>query len=181
MILQNVCISEDWVLMCNYFTGGTHKHFVLEKTKHDLVYNFSIAGSKMRSTQHKHKQKTLCQEWKLLTCEETYSMQSSNFDSIGIKPSLFTDKVGEFSFCNDKANVRLEVSTKTIIIFKLLVFMIKNIFFSISFALSPQQWCVVCNFRPGGITHLFSIFQRCQVGRKINLISYSVNTFLENS
>lgn len=33
-------------------------------------------------------------------------MQSSNFDSIGIKPSLFTDKVGEFSFCIDKEKER---------------------------------------------------------------------------
>lgn len=44
----------------------------------------------------------------VLTCEETYSMQSSNFDSIGIKPSLFTDKVGEFSFCKDKEKARFE-------------------------------------------------------------------------
>lgn len=29
-------------------------------------------------------------------------MQSSNFDSIGIKPSLFTDKVDELSFCREK-------------------------------------------------------------------------------
>lgn len=36
---------------------------------------------------------------KELTCAETYSMQSSNFDNIGIKPSPFTDKTGEFSFC----------------------------------------------------------------------------------
>lgn len=43
----------------------------------------------------------LCRKCKLLTCDETYSMQSSNFESIGIKPSLFTDKVGEFSFCKD--------------------------------------------------------------------------------
>ena len=41
-------------------------------------------------------------EHELLTCEETYSMQSSNLDNIGIKPSLFTDKVGEFSFCEHK-------------------------------------------------------------------------------
>lgn len=53
----------------------------------------------MRSAHTEYK---LWGECKLLTCEETYSMQSSNFDSIGIKPSLFTDKVGEFSFCKDK-------------------------------------------------------------------------------
>lgn len=41
-------------------------------------------------------------EFKLLTWEETYSMQSSSFDSIGIKPSLFTDNVGEFNFCKDR-------------------------------------------------------------------------------
>lgn len=34
------------------------------------------------------------------TCDETYSMQSSNLESMGIKPSLFTDNVEEFSFCN---------------------------------------------------------------------------------
>lgn len=39
-------------------------------------------------------------------------MQSSNFDSIGIKPSLFTDKVGEFSFCKDKEKARVGVNTK---------------------------------------------------------------------
>lgn len=48
-------------------------------------------------------------ERKLLTCEETYSTQSSSFDSIGIKPSLFTDKVGEFSFCKDKEKDSFEV------------------------------------------------------------------------
>lgn len=48
------------------------------------------------------KEMDCCQKCQILTCEETYSMQSSNFDSIGIKPSLFTDKVGEFSFCREK-------------------------------------------------------------------------------
>lgn len=46
---------------------------------------------------------------KILTCAETYSMQSSNFDSIGTKPSLFTDKVGEFSFCKDSEKAGREI------------------------------------------------------------------------
>lgn len=45
----------------------------------------------------------------LLTCDETYSMQSSNLDNIGIKPSLFTDKVGEFSFCKNKIKTKIKV------------------------------------------------------------------------
>lgn len=52
----------------------------------------SPRGDKMRSAQKEVKLR------QILTCEETYSMQSSSFDSIGIKPSLFTDRVGEFSF-----------------------------------------------------------------------------------
>lgn len=37
-------------------------------------------------------------------------MQSSNLDNIGIKPSLFIDKVGEFNFCKNK---RIVLKVKT--------------------------------------------------------------------
>ena len=38
----------------------------------------------------------------ILTFEETYSIQSSSFESTGINSSLFTERVGEFSFWGDK-------------------------------------------------------------------------------
>lgn len=47
-----------------------------------------------------------------LTCAETYSMQSSNFDNIGIKPSPFTDKTGEFSFCKDREKTGFRINSK---------------------------------------------------------------------
>lgn len=38
-------------------------------------------------------------------------MQSSNFDNIGIKPSLLTDKTGEFSFCKDTKKKKLDAAS----------------------------------------------------------------------
>lgn len=40
----------------------------------------------------------------LLTCDETYSMHSSNLESIGMNPSLFTDSVVELSFYRRRAD-----------------------------------------------------------------------------
>lgn len=53
-------------------------------------------------------------------------MQSSNLDSIGIKPSLFTDKAGEFSFCKDKAQFEVITKEKQLESLQLLHFIIKT-------------------------------------------------------
>lgn len=51
-------------------------------------------------------------------------MQSSNLESMGMKPSLFTDNVGEFSFCTHhrtrhdlqmKTHMRSDVTIETIV------------------------------------------------------------------
>lgn len=100
---------------------------------------------------------TFCKECKLLTCEETYSMQSSSFDSIGMKPSLFTDKVGEFSFCKDKEKVRFEVIPNKNIYNAPALGLYDQNFFSFGKVPTPRG-VFVCNFRPGCIKDFVSIF-----------------------
>lgn len=53
-------------------------------------------------------------------------MQSSNLDNIGIKPSLFTDRVGEFSFC--KCSKEKIIFTAISNIKSTIVFLIQRIF-----------------------------------------------------
>lgn len=45
--------------------------------------------------------------WAWLTCEEIYSIQSSSLASIGMKLSLVTDNVGEFSFLKRGEKVQI--------------------------------------------------------------------------
>lgn len=111
----------------------------------------------MRSAQ---KELKFCLEWKLLTCDETYSMQSSNFDSIGIKPSLFTDNVGEFSFCEDREKAKLDVFAA-------------QLFFLPFGKVSTATNMLFLTLKPGWFTEFICIFQRFVGQVRQNLMSYS--------
>lgn len=69
--------------------------------------NVSLCSDKNKSADNAAKMSP-----KKLTWAETYSMQSSNFDNIGIKPSPFTDKTGEFSFCKERKNTGFRINSK---------------------------------------------------------------------
>lgn len=110
-VLQFCTSQQSTVMEKNPLLHSGYKYALITYycLKHDVAFGYSIAGNKMRSAQTELKN---CQEYELLTCEETYSTQSSSFDSIGIKPSLFTDKAGEFSFCKHKEKTWSKVISK---------------------------------------------------------------------